>query len=99
MLINKLGDLSAILFCLEPTGHYSNLSVSELINSGCSVWLASGASIQKSIGLTRGKNDKIDCHFIFIFVNQIKPNTSFSAATVLLRSGPEINCPVLSLEL
>ncbi len=60
LLNEKVGDLSEVLFCLEPTGHYSNLAVSELLNKDFSVWLASGATIQRSIGLTRGKNDKTD---------------------------------------
>lgn len=64
LLIQKLGNLSNALFCLEPTGHYSNLTVSELVKNNYLVWLASGASIQKSIGLTRGKNDKIDSYRI-----------------------------------
>ena len=64
LLIDKLIDLKQVLFCLEPTVHYSNLTVTKLISKGYSVWLASGASIQKSIGLTRGKNDKIDAYRI-----------------------------------
>ena len=52
--------LSKILFCLEPTGHYSNIPVSVLVEKECNTWLATPVDIQRSIGMTRGKNDKVD---------------------------------------
>ena len=52
--------LNEILFCLEPTGHYSNVAVSVLVEQKCATWLASPVDIQRSIGMTRGKNDKVD---------------------------------------
>jgi transposase len=48
------------LFCLEPTGHYSNIPVAVLLETGLSVWVANPADIKNSIGMQRGKNDKID---------------------------------------
>lgn len=51
---------SELLFCLEPTGHYSNLIVSELLAEDLHVWVATPIDIQRSIGMTRGKNDKVD---------------------------------------
>lgn len=52
--------LNEMLFCLEPTGHYSNTTVSVLVGRECATWLAMPVDIQRSIGMTRGKNDKVD---------------------------------------
>lgn len=48
------------LFCLEPTGHYSNITVAVLLEANAFVWIATPSDIRNSIGLQRGKNDKID---------------------------------------
>ena len=58
--LNQKKALTEMLFCLEPTGHYSNCAVSTLIAKQCPTWLAPPVDIQRSIGMTRGKNDKID---------------------------------------
>lgn len=58
--LNSTSPLKESLFCLEPTGHYSNTAVSVLIGNQCAAWLASPVDIQRSIGMTRGKNDKVD---------------------------------------
>ena len=48
------------LVCLEATGHHSNLPVLTLLDMKIPTWLAHPTSILKSIGHTRGKDDKID---------------------------------------
>jgi len=53
-------SVSETLFCLEPTGHYSNIAVAVLLDMKAQVWLAVPADIRSSIGLQRGKNDQID---------------------------------------
>lgn len=53
-------DNAITLFCLEPTGHYSNIAVAVLLEMNLSVWVAHPTDIKNSIGLQRGKNDKID---------------------------------------
>lgn len=50
----------ACLICLEPTGHYSHLPLETLVDLGLPTWLAHPSDIIKSIGSTRGKNDRID---------------------------------------
>lgn len=50
----------ACLVCLEPTGHYSHLPLETLVALGVPTWLAHPTDIIKSIGSTRGKNDRID---------------------------------------
>ncbi len=48
------------LVCLEPTGHYSHLPLETLVRLEVATWLAHPTDIIKSIGTTRGKNDRID---------------------------------------
>lgn len=58
--MNLTHPLNETLFCLEPTGHYSNNAVGLLVGKKCNTWLAPPVDIQRSIGMTRGKNDKVD---------------------------------------
>lgn len=53
-----------VLCCLEPTGHYSYAVLFALDELGLATWQAHPADIQKSIGSTRGKTDKIDSYRI-----------------------------------
>ncbi len=48
------------LVCLEPTGHYSHLPLETLVQLEVLTWLAHPTDIIRSIGATRGKNDRID---------------------------------------
>jgi transposase len=52
--------LSEVLFCVENTGSYvTNLAVTS-VDLGFNLSLACPLDIKKSLGITRGKNDKID---------------------------------------
>lgn len=46
--------------CLEPTSYYSNLPLEVLVGQGMPTWLANPMDLKQSIGMTRGKNDRID---------------------------------------
>ena len=48
------------LFCLEHTGIYSRQLVDFLLLKGGKVWLESSLHLKRSMGLVRGKSDKID---------------------------------------
>jgi len=48
------------LACLEHTGIYSNHILNILFKKKAKVWLENAVQIKKSIGLVRGKSDKID---------------------------------------
>ena len=52
--------LEQTLFCLEPTGHYSNEPIGVLLSMNLAVWVAVPSDIHSKLGLSRGKNDKID---------------------------------------
>jgi transposase len=53
-------DLTRALFCLEHTGLYTRSIDRFLVENKAYVWKESSLHIKKSLGLTRGKNDKID---------------------------------------
>ena len=53
-------DLKQSLICCEHTGLYSQCLLSLLSGEECSLWLESSLRIKRSIGLQRGKNDKVD---------------------------------------
>jgi transposase len=52
------------LFCMEHTGVYTRSFAHFLMAKKVDVWLESGMKIKRSIGLQRGKNDKVDAHRI-----------------------------------
>ncbi len=57
-------DLSKIHFCLEHTGVYSAILLRELSEKSLLICLESAMNIKLSLGLTRGKNDKVDAQRI-----------------------------------
>lgn len=48
------------LFCLEPTGHYSQLLLELLVKHQAPTWLAHPMHIKRSLGDQRGKSDQLD---------------------------------------
>lgn len=48
------------LFCLEHTGVYTRFLLSYLSEKEANIWLESSLMIKRSLGLKRGKTDKID---------------------------------------
>lgn len=52
------------LVCLEHTGMYGKLIINYLISFKFDIWLEMSLKIIRSIGLQRGKNDKIDAERI-----------------------------------
>lgn len=55
------------LVCLEHTGMYGKLIVRYLIGFNFSVWVEMSLKIIRSIGLQRGKNDKVDAERIAFY--------------------------------
>ncbi len=60
-------DHELTLFCMEHMGIYTRNLVKYLMSRGGKVWLESSLHIKRSIGLVRGKNDKIDAERIARF--------------------------------
>ncbi|PBQ34694.1 IS110 family transposase [Sphingobacteriaceae bacterium] len=52
------------LFCLEHTGLYTRQLISELLQKQCKVWMESALHLKRSMGMTRGKTDKVDSYRI-----------------------------------
>lgn len=53
-------DLELSLICCEHTGIYSQHILALAMQQGLCLWLESSLRIKRSLGLQRGKNDKID---------------------------------------
>jgi len=58
------------LFCMEHTGIYNNPILAFLAKLNATVWVENAIHIQKSIGLQRGKNDKVDAHRIAVYASK-----------------------------
>jgi transposase len=56
-----------IVFCMEHTGIYNNPLLDVLIENKANIWLENPIHIKRSLGLVRGKNDKIDALRIALF--------------------------------
>ena len=58
----KLPDTKpeSILFCMEATGLYCFTLTQFLVRKQIDIWIENAVQIKRSMGITRGKNDKID---------------------------------------
>jgi len=56
----KSFNYRSALFCMEHTGLYTRELVSFLMQKQANVWMESALHMKKSMGLTRGKTDKVD---------------------------------------
>lgn len=52
--------LEKTLFCMEFTGIYNDILIKVLSGKGVNIWVEQGLQIKKSLGMTRGKSDKVD---------------------------------------
>lgn len=52
------------LWCMENTGIYSNLLLCQLCEKDFKLWLENPMQIKRSLGIHRGKNDKVDAQRI-----------------------------------
>lgn len=60
-------DRNACLACLEPTGHYSHKAIATLLGLKVPTWVAHPLDIKRSMGMVRGKDDKIDAVRIALY--------------------------------
>ena len=56
-----------IVFCMEHTGIYNNHLLDVLFKNNANIYLENPIHIKRSLGLVRGKNDKIDALRIATF--------------------------------
>jgi len=75
------------LFCMEHTGIYTRAYVNYLLLQNAKVWMESALHLKRSMGMTRGKNDKIDSYRIARYAmtnsDKVKP-VSLSNKTLQL---------------
>lgn len=57
-------DMAHCLLCLEHTGHYSRMVLELVVKKGWAAWVANPLDIQQSLGMQRGKRDKVDAQRI-----------------------------------
>jgi transposase len=57
-------DLTSVIFCLEHTGIYGMILVRTLHQRGLIICVEGAANIKLSLGLQRGKNDRVDARRI-----------------------------------
>lgn len=60
------------LICLEHTGMYGKLIIRHLLSFDFSIWVEMSLKIIRSMGLQRGKNDKIDAQRIAFYAMKNK---------------------------
>jgi len=53
-------DFKDTLFCLEHTGIYNEVLVDVLCDRELNIWVEQGLHVKRSLGLQRGKTDKVD---------------------------------------
>ncbi len=58
------GNWDQVVFCMEHTGIYCTILLSELHAAGAKVSIESAYQIQRSLGLQRGKSDQVDARRI-----------------------------------
>ncbi len=92
--INKwLKDQNAILqdtlFCMEHTGIYG-IEIASYLNNKASYCMEAATHIKRSLGLTRGKNDKVDAYqisrFCYLHREELTPTKLPTKSMVLLKS-------------
>ncbi len=92
LLLNWLSEHSVkpkyTLFCMESTGVYSAV-ISDLICKKADCCVESPLHIKRSLGLTRGKSDKIDAfqisRFCYLHRDELTPQKPTSQSMQLLR--------------
>lgn len=59
--------LSETIFCMEFTGIYCRPLTTFFVEEECHVWIEMPVNIIRSLGLQRGKNDRVDAHRIALY--------------------------------
>jgi transposase len=74
LLVSHKVNLDEAVFCMEHTGLYSHVIAEALVKNHCLVWLEMPMVIIRSMGLQRGKNDKMDALKIALFAYKNREN-------------------------
>lgn len=66
-LKSNLATSKNTLVCLEHTGMYGNIIIQHLLGSKFKIWVEMSLKIIRSLGIQRGKNDKVDAQRIALY--------------------------------
>lgn len=66
-VICEKDNFDEVLFCMEHTGIYCEHIFTLLEMYDINLWVESSLRIKKTMGMTRGKNDRIDAKRIALF--------------------------------
>lgn len=64
--------MEEILFCMEHTGIYCNTMIQLQETYDLNLWIETALQIKRSMGMARGKNDKIDSYRIATYAYRFK---------------------------
>ena len=80
--------LENCLFCMEHTGTYGLLFFAWLSQKGIDYCVEPGMQIKRSLGMTRGKNDKVDARRIadYAYTNRAKLKTFELPSTLIIQA-------------
>jgi len=80
-------NLQDCVFCMEHTGTYGLLFFAWLSQIGIDYCVEPGIQIKRSLGMVRGKNDKIDARRLadYIYTNRAKVKTFNLPSTLILQ--------------
>jgi len=82
-------NLKRTLFCMEHTGIYG-VKLAKFINNRANYCIESPLHIKRSLGLTRGKNDKIDAfqiaRFCYLHRDELIPKKLPSKTMIILKA-------------
>lgn len=70
-----------VLFIFEHTGLYTNQLTQALSAKGCTFYIAAGLEIKRSLGISRGKDDKADAKRIALYGYRIREEIEPSKMT------------------
>lgn len=83
-------DIGSSFFCMEHTGHYTLALCCFIQEEGLSYTLVSPLHLKKSLGITRGKNDRVDAQriaqFACLHYRTLKPMKLPSACLLKLKN-------------
>jgi transposase len=96
---------TSALFCMEHTGMYTRPLVEFLLLQSARVWMESALHLKRSIGMVRGKNDKVDSYriarYAMVNSNQAKlvspSNRTLQLLADLLASRTRISKAIQSI--
>jgi len=87
---HQIDDITKVLFVFEHTGMYSHLITTFFDDKEYSYFIAPALDIKRSMGIVRGKDDKVDAKRIALYgyrlKDEIKPTKKHNQSIVHLKS-------------